>query len=154
MLLLPLMVVVDKLWEQRRRGLLALVAILVLLVISAAVVWAIRWRPVLNGLWRVLTFPFVTSVVLPGISVIAAWNVRWRPVFSALRARRLGRTGADGVAFAEAGRPILALQRRVQAMHRRPVCIHIRWGNSVLRHAATKPARRGSRRAESEYMPM
>ena len=89
MLLLPLMVVVDKLWEQRRRGLLALVAILVLLVISAAVVWAIRWRPVLNGLWRVLTFPFVTSVVLPGISVIDAWDVRWRPVFSAPRARRL-----------------------------------------------------------------
>jgi hypothetical protein len=90
LLLVPLMVVVDKLWEQRRRGLLALLALLVLLVDSEQIVWAHARSFVLaHDLWRALTFPFVLSVVLLGISAVAVWDVRWRPVLSRLWSRRL-----------------------------------------------------------------
>jgi hypothetical protein len=90
LLLVPLMVVVDRLWERRRCGLLALVATLVLLVIAEQIVWAHARSFVLaTGLWRVLTFPFVTSIVLLSISAVAVWDVRWRPALSGLRASRL-----------------------------------------------------------------
>jgi hypothetical protein len=90
LLLVPLMVVVDRLWEQRRRGLLALLAFLVLLVDSEQIVWAHARSFVLaHDLWRALTFPFVLSVVLLGVSAVAVWDVRWRPVLSRLWSRRL-----------------------------------------------------------------
>ena len=90
LLLVPLMVVVDKLWEQRRRGLLALLAVLVLLVSGEQIVWShARSFVIAHGLWRALTFPFVLSIVLLSISAVVVWDIRWRPVLSGLRARRL-----------------------------------------------------------------
>jgi hypothetical protein len=90
LLLVPLVVVVDKLWEQRRRGLLALLAILVLLVSAEQIVWThARSFVIAHGLWRALTFPFVLSIVLLSISAVAVWDVRWRPVLSGLRSRRV-----------------------------------------------------------------
>jgi alpha-1,2-mannosyltransferase len=89
LLLVPLMVVVDRLWEQRRRGLLALLALLVLLVDAEQIVWVhARFFLLAHGLWRALTFPFVLSIVLLSISAVVVWDVRWRPVLNWLRSRR------------------------------------------------------------------
>jgi Glycosyltransferase family 87 len=88
LLLIPFMVAVNRLWEQRRRGLLALLALLVVLVDAEQPVWAhARTFVLAHGLWRALTFPFLLAVVLMVVCTAAVWDVRWRSVVVRLRAR-------------------------------------------------------------------
>jgi hypothetical protein len=79
LLLIPLLLVGDRLWRARRWTLLGVLGLLYLAVDLQQIVWMADRDWVLDsGLWRVFAFPFLLTMALWACCLAALWRAKWR----------------------------------------------------------------------------
>jgi hypothetical protein len=83
LLLIPLAVVLERLWRLRRWWLLGLVLLLAAAVDANQLVWVLARAFARDDVWRLLAFPSILAIVLWATCSWMLWRMKWRRVAAA-----------------------------------------------------------------------